>query len=243
MSNINIQGDGNAVGNGNRIFVDKRTINNNRGSDRAPKSKNEQGEVLGIGAIVLTALAIAAWKFAQHAPAIYLTLQLTAVVLLVIQVATMIALSDQPLKWRVHQGIGISAVILAGLGIWMSKSSYRVELTELAQTLSWKDFWCGLNTYGGQLATYHTLTMSLLAVPSLVFASAYAIGGVSRWLWFVYEVPLFARIALLQKEAVVWFAAILALLCFLSQLDVSQLLWAELYESRFSGGMRLLCPH
>lgn len=240
MSDIHIQGDGNAVGNGNRIFVDKRTTNNYN-NKQPKKTPSDPRDMLGISAAVVIVIAIATWKFAQHAPAIFFALQLTAITLVTIQVATLLALNDQPTTWHRHQWIVISATMLLGLGIWISKNSYPLELTQLAQTPHWKTFWCNLRPYGGQLAAYHTLTISLVAVPSLLCASIFTLGGVSRWLWFKSDITLFARMALLQKNSLAWLAMILALVYLFAQLDITQQFWAATYDIHFSENIKTFC--
>jgi hypothetical protein len=232
---ININGDGNAIGNGNRIIVDKRTtINNNTVNGNGPDKPSEQPPLaLALGVAVFVALAIAAWKFAQYAPIIYLALKACVIILLCVKAGTTLALFNrQPKIWLIDQGLGSVAVVLAGFGIWMSASSYSTELTQLAQqTTVWKKFWCGLSLHGKQVALFHMLSMTVFAIPSLMFALFGGIGALARWLFVVTGMGFIGRVAMIQRRWISITTLVFATICFLSQLDISRIAWGTWFEA------------
>ena len=71
------------------------------------------------------------------------------------------------------------------------------------------------------------LTMSLLAVPALVFASFGALGALARWGFFVTGFGFLGHVARFQHRGGVVASLIFATLCLGSQLDVVQAIWAE----------------
>lgn len=247
---INIEGDGNVIGHGNRVIVDKRVVIrnkfvNNGGGNEKRDPNNEVGLAGAVGIAVAIALAVAAWKFAQHAPFIYALLKgagLSAGFLLM--AATYALHNKQPARWLTDQTIGGAAVVLAVGGIWISANSYPTQLTELAlQTGQWKDFWCGLTTQGTELATLHMLSMSVLAVPALLLAWIGVIGALARWLFVVSGTPWIGRVAMIQTRWIAGVSLGLAITCFVSQLDFSQQWWAGVFETQGSKTMgHFLCP-
>lgn len=136
--NIDIKGDGNAIGNGNRVLVDKRTIikkkiiNNNSGSGGGkPDSNMEIGFV--VFAVIIGAVIVGTWQFAEYASVIYSLLKLCVSLIGLLGMASTIALfGDEPNAWRIGQLIILAAAAMTGFGVWLSADAYPVQLTELA---------------------------------------------------------------------------------------------------------------
>ena len=224
---IQIQGDGNTVGDGNQIFVKKTTINNN---NNEPKKSDEEiptgfAIILGIAA----ALAIATWKFAQYAPLIYAILILTGFSIVAIKVLISFSLLNKLDKpWLIDQLIGLIATIMVTIGVWLSNADYGTELTQHALVAQeWRIFFCGLNPYGVQLASYHLLTMVLLAVPTFIFLIVDSIGSLARMTAYITGIQFIGKLATIQKRRFAIAALIFGILCLLSQTDITQAAWAE----------------
>ncbi len=247
--NIKIKGDGNAIGDGNRIFVDKRTIIQNKttagGDRRGQPDDNPMAAAGGAAVVAIIALAVAAYKFALYAPSIYLILKSCALAVIGLNLVTTTGLyNDQPRKWLIDQAMSGLAVVLVALGVWMSAGNYRVELTQLAhQAVTWKGFVCGLSPYGKQLATYHMLAMSVFAVPGLMLALIGALGALARWIFFITGIGFFGHAALLQRRGIAIAALVFSAACLVSQFDFSQAVWAGWFDSKQAETIiHYLCP-
>lgn len=167
---VGIQGDGNAVGNNNRITVIKQQRHYYGG-----RNKNGDGEEGGgIGAIAIAialALAGASFYFALYSEVIYLVLR-TLAGLEVIGAAWAIYLYSQ----RDAPEIVIKMTVVAALsvigyfGLTVAQANYPNQIVHLAQQSEGiRTFWCGLNVYGRQLALLHTLTAGLGFAIGLLF--------------------------------------------------------------------------
>ena len=237
-----IQGDGNAVGNGNQIIVNKNTVVNNNGGS----SNNNDEELpagLAIGGAVLVALAVAVWKFAQFAPVIYLSLEITAMGIISIQLLTAIAMyRNQPTAWMIDHTMGVVATGIVMVGVVLSATDYRAELTDIALHANrWRDFMCGLSTYGAQLASFHTLSMSLLAIPALMITLINAMGASARWLAYRTGSRFAARLATIQTRRAAIVASVFAILCAISQLDISKAAWADWFTTHVEAFFHYIC--
>lgn len=166
---VEIQGDGNAVGNNNRITVIKQQNHHYRGG------KNGDGEKGGgIGAIAIAmalALAGASFYFALYSEVIYLVLR-TLAGLEAIGAAWAIYLYSQ----RDAPEIVIKMTVVAALsaigyfGLTVAQANYPNQIVHLAQqSEGFRTFWCGLNVYGRQLALLHALTAGIGFAVGLLF--------------------------------------------------------------------------
>jgi hypothetical protein len=87
---ISIDGDGNAIGNDNRILVDKRVYNKivqSGGGGGKPGGGGNGGSgeaAVGVGIAALVALAAAAWQFALYAPLVYFCLMVGSIALVLV---------------------------------------------------------------------------------------------------------------------------------------------------------------
>ncbi len=159
---VGIQGDGNAVGNNNRITVIKQQNHHYGG-----RNKNSDGDKGGgIGAIAIAialALAGASFYFALYSEMIYLMLR------------TLAGLEAMGAVWAIYlysqhdaPAIVIKMVVVAALstigyfGLTVAQANYPTEIVHLAQQSGGvRTFWCGLSVYGRQLALLHALTVGL----------------------------------------------------------------------------------
>ncbi len=117
--NININGDGNAVGNNINILVDKRiylTITHNSppggsGEPGAGGGPSHGGNLVATAVLVLIVIGIAAWKFATYADVLYLAGILAS---LTVAGAQLLALGvglwrSIPTSWLVDRIVGLLA--------------------------------------------------------------------------------------------------------------------------------------
>lgn len=163
---VGIRGDGNAVGDNNRITVVRNEEHHHHHRHR---SNDDDGD--GIGAIVvLVLLAIIAgcYYFSRHADDIYMTLELVGW-------AEALAAFVATAAYGRRAAYGIAAktavVMVCALGVAtissVASSSYHPDIVALAQrTESFKTFWCSLNGYGRQLALLHTLVGGIVLTPA-----------------------------------------------------------------------------
>jgi len=156
---VGIRGDGNAVGDNNRITVIKQQNHHYGGG-----GKNKGGaknDWIGPVAVGLTiALAAASFYFALYSETIYLVLRILAGVEAIGSLWAAYLYSQ-------HESYAISikmlvVMALAAFGyiaLTGAHDNYPKEIIGLAQQAGGvRGFWCGLNVYGKQLALLHTLT-------------------------------------------------------------------------------------
>jgi hypothetical protein len=239
---ISIHGDGNAVGNNNRILVDKRVYNKivqSGGGGGKPGGGGNGGSgeaavVVGIAALV--ALAAAAWQFALYAPLVYFCLMVGSIgLVLVLSASALIALyKDVPLKWIAARGIALLVALLLSVAVFWSSMAYPQELSQLAaRATSWNGFFCGLSTHGQSIATQHMLAMCLFATPCLVFLAGYALGSFGASLYFLRGSMWCGRLALaLGSRKWLPIAAAFALFCAASQTEIANAVWQQLFQEK-----------
>jgi MFS family permease len=240
--NVSIHGDGNAVGDHNRILVDKRTYNKivspgNGGGPPNDSRNGMSGEVLFVVVIAaLVALAAAAWQFALYAPLVYLVLVTGSVVVLMALLGSVLAAlyESVPWSWITARCVAVFATVLLAASVVWSSAAYPQELSTIAaQATSWRGFFCGLSSFGQSVATLHMLAMSLLAAPALVVMAGYALGSVGAALFFLRGWIWCGRVALaLGSRAWPVIAMVLVVCAALSQTMVASAVWQQLYQDR-----------
>lgn len=155
---VGIHGDGNAVGNNNRIAVIKQQNNHYGGGKKGKDDANDWIMPTAFGLTI--ALAAASFYFALYSETIYLVLRITAG-LEVIGALWAAYLYSQ------HESYAITikmffVMVLAAIGYLAAtaaQENYPKEIIDLAQQADGvRGFWCGLGLYGKQLALLHTLT-------------------------------------------------------------------------------------
>jgi hypothetical protein len=159
---LGIQGDGNAVGNNNRITVIKQQNHHYGGGNKTKGGGKDDG--IGAAAIAMTlALAGASFYFALYSETIYIVLRILAG-LEAIGAVWAIYLYGQ----REAYAIATKMVVVAALStigyfaLTAAHENYPKEIVDLAQHSGGvRTFWCGLNVYGRQLALLHTLTAGI----------------------------------------------------------------------------------
>ena len=166
---VEIQGDGNAVGNNNRITFIKQQNHHYRGGN---DGNGEKGG--GIGAIAIAiaiALAGASFYFALYSEVIYLVLR-TLAGLEAIGAAWAIYLysqRDAP-EIAIKMTVVTALSVVGYLGLTVAQANYPNQIVHLAQqSEAVRTFWCGLNVYGRQLALLHALTAGLGFAIGLLF--------------------------------------------------------------------------
>ena len=144
---VQIQGDGNAIGDNNRILVDKRTFmkithqsnGGNGGGDGGRKRGNGDDGLhsIGLPLAFLVAVALVTWKFAFYANAIYMILMVVTIIIAMLQaVALMVGAVNRAGKiWIVERVVAIVAAVFLGIAIFLSRSAYPSEMSALQYKL------------------------------------------------------------------------------------------------------------
>lgn len=163
---VGIMGDGNAVGDNNRITVVKREEHHHHHRGRS----NEEGtESVGkIAILVLVAVIAACYYFSRYADDIYMVLEMAGWC-----EAWVALIAAAAYTRREAYGVATRALIamFCALGVAtvssIASGSYPPDIVEFAQqTESLKTFWCSLNVYGRQLALLHTLVAAFALTPA-----------------------------------------------------------------------------
>lgn len=161
---VSINGDGNAVGDNNRITVNKKEEHHHGGG----REKDDGSWIWGVAMLALIAIAASCYYFSRHANAIYRTLEVVGgIESLAAMVATAVYAN------RTAYGIAgkAAATMACGIGVvfisMQASAHYNPGIVELAMgTESFKTFWCSLNVYGRQLALLHTVAGSIILIPA-----------------------------------------------------------------------------
>lgn len=237
--NIQINGDGNAVGDNNRILIDKRIYNkiihrptggNGGGGDK--KSDEGAGSwIIVIPIAFLVAVAIATWKFALYANVIFMTITLAAILIFGAQVLALVVgtLRNVATTWIIERLLAIVFTTLLLLAVYWSRSVYPSEISALAtQAVGWKDFMCSLTTYGHQVATLHMVSICVAAVPSVILLGTNAVGALAGSLFFSTDWLWIGRIAIqLGVRWILVIGSLFSIAAFASQTSVASDFWQE----------------
>jgi hypothetical protein len=166
---VNIKGDGNAVGNHNRVTVIKKTttVYKNNG---AKGSDGHQEEFFLLGICVFIALIVASYYFALHAPTVYKFLRTIAgVEFLLAIVGFWYAYKEGSTEVFFKCLATLALTLIASLSLMDAHRSYPLQLTDIAQQVDGvKAYWCRLNDLGRQLVMQHMLSSSIGFVVGLL---------------------------------------------------------------------------
>jgi len=174
-SQIKIEGDGNAVGNGNKITIIKKTkiINqsSNDNDNSGKKKKSDDGEwVLPVAIGGALALVAFAYWFAKYADVIY-ALELSAS----FTTASIGGLMAAYCYWNDDQENTFRSGALMVLGLMLAfatnvaSSTYNNAWIDLAhQSQTFKIFWCNLTFVQQQDALQHATQAVVLLAPSSI---------------------------------------------------------------------------
>lgn len=157
-SSVGIRGDGNAVGNNNRITVINQQNHHYGGGKNNGGGKDDW---IGPAAIGLTvALAAASFYFALYSETIYLVLRIVAGVQAIGALWAAYLYSQQESYAITRKMLVVMALAAFGyIALTGAHENYPKEIIGFAQQAGdVRGFWCGLNVYGKQLALLHTLT-------------------------------------------------------------------------------------
>lgn len=237
--NIQINGDGNAVGDNNRILIDKRTYNKiirrpmgGDGGGGGKKSGEGDGSLMiAIPVAFLVAVAIATWKFALYANVFFMTITLVAILIFGAQALALVVgvLRNVAAIWIIERLLAIVFTTLLLLAVYWSRSAYPSEISVLAtKAVGWKDFMCGLSTYGHQVATLHMVSICFAAVPSVILLGANAVGALAGSFFFSTDWLWAGRIAI--QLGVRWtlvVGSLFAIAAFASQTSIGTDFWQE----------------
>lgn len=162
---ISISGDGNAVGDNNRLTVVKHEKHHHHHQSSSSRSgaggSSEEVAplVFGLGFLMIAACVVGSYLFALHASVVYIVLhlllgaELVAAAVMLYQGFDEDGVLDPKLIVMLVLSMLASGVLLA------VHASYQEDLTTIAQAASSaKQFWCSMNDYGRELALLHAVT-------------------------------------------------------------------------------------
>jgi hypothetical protein len=239
MRDVQIHGDGNAVGDNNRILIDKRTYNKiihrptgGNGGRGGNKSGGGDGSwIIAVPLAFLVAVAIATWKFALYANAIFMTITLVALLIVGAQILALVVgtLRNVATTWIIERLAAIAFTALLLLAVYWSRSAYPSDVSALAaQAAGWKDFMCGLSTYGHQVATLHMVGICFAAVPCAILLGTNTVGALAGSLFFSTGWLWPGRIAIqLGVRWILVIGSVFAIAAFASQTSVASNFWRE----------------
>lgn len=243
---IQINGNGNAVGNGNRVtHVNKTIINNHGGSGSGGsdgKGKGAGGELAiagGIGSVI--ALAALSFWFTRYAEVIYKILILLS---LTSGGFGVMAAAKQFYDSNYLEGLRSASVtavaFLTFLAVSAASDTMPADLTEFAQNGTFTSFWCGLNLFGQQVASQHSILGTFAMVPLAILtmlqswrSATFAMANgeeLPEWAESIFEMVSGGR-----QFAAMW---VICVLCVAAHSPVGDQFWKEHFNSRIS----LFCP-
>ncbi len=238
---IKINGDGNAIGDGNSITIIKETHNHEHkqssgGSDSAAAPG---GVILIVAFGIALAMAALAYWFGKHATVVYaaefslpFASAITAALLMIYN-----AYHDD-LNSAAHDGA--VAVIAATLtfAVKLASASYSADWMDLADSAqSYTQFWCSLSFADQQGAFQHTIQALVLLAPAatLVLIHTLAIpfsdDDLPEWLSNVF-----------QKMTGTTSLVITGVLCVLSLIAHTESSFS-LWQDKFNSHSSLVCPN
>lgn len=167
---VGIKGDGNAVGDNNRIVVNKKEEHHHH--HRRNSGDGDDPPPLGIAVIAIMAIAASCYYFSRHAKEIYLVFEIAGWTgTITALIATVIFLNRA--DYEIAGKTTASMIIAFAIAMISSKASasYHPDILELAiRADSYKTFWCGLNPYGRQISMLHTLTACFVMAPAALLS-------------------------------------------------------------------------
>jgi len=236
---INVSGDGNAIGNNNQLTVVKniKHHHHHRPCAGGGDERGIKGEpLLMLSVAVFAACVFGTYFFAKHAELIYLALQ-TVSGLEVLGVLTLIAApllsGDEDEAWY-DPKLSLMLLVsgLSSIATLAAQSGYREELTTMAVGAHGAQaFWCGLSDYGRQFASLHALTASFgFGLGNLMLGVPIAVMLMDRFLSSGFTLLSQEAFDRLRSWGIVCFAAVPVAVSAYFQTDDGWNTWAGLFD-------------
>jgi hypothetical protein len=171
-SNVSFAGDGNVVGSHNSVTVQKRVVNNHHS-----KSEEKENRQLVFALLILVGFAAAfmSYYFAKYSDYIYISARFVSLIEVLLAVlGAYLHLEDEDYMSVYKYLLAATVTAVISVVLMEGHENYPAQLLDMAnQSGSLKDFWCGLNVYGRQVALLHALTIGIgLAISTLVLMPA-----------------------------------------------------------------------
>lgn len=185
INNSTITAGAVANGVGNRIRIGNTNHYYGGGGGRGDGEPPPTPALVMFGLGMVVVVATVAWWFAKHAALFYpLATSLgagEALLALLFLGLNLYEQSDVAVAFRDLVGLVIAAAVASAL--YFSAVAYPVELTEIAgRSTSAMGFWCGLNTYGHQVAM-HQLVTALLGTLGVLMLVPHTLAGIADFIW------------------------------------------------------------
>lgn len=225
---VGINGDGNAVGDNNRITVNKKEEHHHH--HRRNSDGGEDLSPLAIGVIAVIAIATCCYYFSRYARDIYSVFEITGWVEAVAAVGATAVYANRGDYTTAGKAVVLMTIALFVVTISSKASaSYPTEILELAMRAeSYKAFWCGLSPYGRQISMLHTLTACFVIAPTvlLTLLSAFVL-ALSSIVKVDVHLSLLAFTERFSSWKIVIFIAVLTLLFGYAYSDAGWQMWSQ----------------
>lgn len=170
-----LQGDGNAIGDHNRVTVIKHDNRQTHYGGSAKSGDKDDGAFSAfIGLAILASIAIAAsgYYFAKHADSIYMLFKVTSGIGFALATSIAASFYNRQYEHEMWKCLFVAVFIFGTfISAFLAHGHYPSDMLELAQQAKgFSQFWCRLNLYGQQVAFLHVVT-ALLYAAGLVFLS------------------------------------------------------------------------
>ena len=225
---VGINGDGNAVGDNNRITVNKKEEHHHH--HRRNSDGGEDSSPLAIGVVAVIAIAACCYYFSRYASDIYSVFEITGWVEAVAAVvATAFYANRADYATAGKTIVALTVALFVATISSKASASYPTEILELAMRAeSYKAFWCGLSPYGRQISMLHTLTACFVMAPAVLLSLFVTLVLALSSIVEVDVLPSFcAFVERLSSWKIVIFVAVLTLLFGYAYSDAGWKMWAE----------------
>lgn len=249
---IQINGNGNIVGNGNRVTnVRNTTINNSGGPgggsgggsrNNGNKDSNGNGAYV-VFALIGGAIALAALSFwfTRYSEVIYKILMFSS---LAGGTFSAFSAAKQTYDCEYMEGLRSLCVTVVAAITFMSVGSavdtMPADLLAFSKSGTFNTFWCGLSLFGQQVASHHSVTGTFVLVPLVAFILLQSMRSTVVALSENYELPEGIQ-SLIQKVAggrAFTAMCVVCILCVAAHSDAGDQFWKEQFNARVS----LFCP-
>lgn len=246
---IHINGNGNAVGNGNRVtYVNKTTIKKYGGSgggggrDDGNSKGGAGGEwviVAGMGSAI--ALAALSFWFTRYSEVIYK-------ILILLSVTSggfgALAAAKQVYDCDYMEGLRSFAVtaiaVVTFLSVGAASDTMPADLAEFSKTGTFNTFWCGLSLFGQQVASQHSILGTFVMVPLAVLTMLQSWRSATLAIAEGEELPDWAETIFEAVSGGRQFVAmcVVCVLCVAAHSSAGDEFWKKHFNARIS----LFCP-
>jgi hypothetical protein len=216
-NDISITGDGNAVGDNNRLTIIKNERHHHdhrqSSSGGGSSSGDDRPIIFALAFAAISACVVGSYFFALHAQVVYTVLQFVAGAELFAALWLMYVTFDEERTLSPKLVAMALFSILASAGLLAAHIDYRDELTTLAQaSKTATQFWCGMNDYGRELALFHAVTAVVgFGLGSLLLALPAGAMSAIRFLWVADDSKGAAVIERLTSWVPIVFGAVLVI--------------------------------